>query len=114
MKEEFLHYVWQYKKFEFSNLTTVAGESVVVRTVGYYLQQAGPDFFNAQLVIGGQRWAGNVEMHIKSSDWYLHQHELDPNYDTVILHVVWEHDVDVYRKDNTCLLYTSPSPRDES
>jgi hypothetical protein len=103
MKEEFLHYVWQYKKFELSNLTTVAGESVVVRTVGSYLQQAGPDFFNAQLVIGGQRWAGNVEMHLKSSDWYLHQHELDPNYDTVILHVVWEHDVDVYRKDNTVL-----------
>ncbi len=103
MKEEFLHYVWQYKKFAFSNLTTVTGELVILRNVGYYLQQAGPDFFNAQLVIGGQRWAGNVEMHLKSSDWYLHQHELDPNYDTVILHVVWEHDVDVYRKDNTIL-----------
>ncbi len=103
MKEEFLHYVWQYKKFAFSNLTTVTGESVILRNVGYYLQQAGPDFFNAQLIIGGQRWAGNVEMHLKSSDWYLHQHELDPKYDTVILHVVWEHDVDVYRKDNTVL-----------
>jgi hypothetical protein len=53
------------------------------------------------VVIGGQKWAGNVEIHLKSSDWYLHSHENDPNYDNVILHVVWDHDTEVMRKDNS-------------
>ena len=101
MKEDFLHYVWQYKKFDFSNLTTVSGEELTISNCGNYLQQTGPDFFNAQIVIGNQKWAGNVEIHIKSSDWYLHHHEKDANYDNVILHVVWEHDTPVFRKDNT-------------
>ena len=101
MKEDFLHYVWQYKKFDFSNLTTVSGEILTITNCGNYLQQTGPDFFNAQIVIGNQKWAGNVEIHIKSSDWYLHHHEKDANYDNVILHVVWEHDTPVFRKDNT-------------
>ena len=101
MKEDFLHYVWQYKKFDFSNLTTVSGEMLTISNVGNYLQQAGPDFFNAQIIIGNQKWAGNVEIHIKSSDWYLHHHENDSNYDNVILHVVWEHDTPIFRKDNT-------------
>ena len=101
MKEDFLHYVWQYKKFDFSNLTTIAGESLTIINGGSYLQQAGPDFFSAQINIGNQKWAGNIEIHIKSSDWYLHQHEKDSNYDNVILHVVWEHDSPIFRKDNT-------------
>jgi len=101
VKEDFLHYVWQYKKFDFSNLKTVAGELLTISNSGNYLQQAGPDFFNAQIVIGNQKWAGNVEIHIKSSDWYLHHHEKDANYDSVILHVVWEHDTPIFRKDNS-------------
>ena len=101
MKEDFLHYVWQYKKFDFSNLTTAAGELLTISNCGKYLQQAGPDFFNAQIVLGNQKWAGNIEIHIKSSDWYLHHHEKDSNYDNVILHVVWEHDMPVFRKNNS-------------
>jgi len=103
MKEDFLHYAWQYKKFDFSNLTTVSGEAVTVIHTGQYLQQAGPDFFNAQIMIGNQKWAGNVEMHVKSSDWYLHRHERDEQYNNVILHVVWEHDVPIFRKDNSVI-----------
>jgi len=101
VKEDFLHYVWQYKTFAFSNLTTVSGELVTIISVGQYLEQAGPDFFNAQLVIGGQHWAGTVEIHVKSSDWYVHHHEQDCAYDNVILHVVWEYDVPVFRQDNS-------------
>ncbi len=101
MKEDFLHYVWQYKKFDFSNLKTVSGELLTIINCGNYLQQTGPDFFNAQIVLGNQKWVGNIEIHIKSSDWYLHHHEKDANYDNVILHVVWEHDTPVFRKDNT-------------
>ena len=101
MKEDFLHYIWQYKKFDFSNLTTVSGELLTITNCGNYLQRTGPDFFNAQIVLGNQKWAGNIEIHIKSSDWYLHHHEKDTNYDNVILHVVWEHDTPVFRKDNS-------------
>ena len=101
MKEDFLHYVWQYKKFDFSNLKTVREESLQIINVGSYLQQTGPDFFNAQVHIDNQKWAGNIEIHIKSSDWYLHHHERDSNYDNVILHVVWEHDAPIFRKDNS-------------
>ncbi|WP_320815238.1 DUF2851 family protein [Flavobacterium sp.] len=101
MKEDFLHYLWRNKKFDISNLQTISGEEIVILNSGAYLKQEGPDFFNSQLIIANQKWAGNVEIHHKSSDWYVHHHELDVNYDNVILHVVWEHDVDVYRKNNT-------------
>lgn len=101
MKEDFLHYVWQYKKFDFSNLKTSTGDSLTIINSGQYLQLSGPDFFNAQIILNEQKWAGNVEIHVKSSDWYLHQHEKDANYDNVILHVVWENDAPFFRKDNT-------------
>lgn len=101
MKEDFLHYIWQNKKFDFSNLRTTQGEDLIISNSGSYLQQEGPDFFNAQLIINKQKWAGNVEIHVKSSDWYLHNHENDSNYDSVILHVVWQHDSEIYRKDNS-------------
>lgn len=100
MKEDFLHHVWQFKKFHLQGLKTAAGESVEIINVGQYLQQAGPDFFNAQVIINGQKWAGNVEIHVKSSDWYLHNHENDDAYNNVILHVVWEHDTEVFAKNN--------------
>nr|WP_322623993.1 DUF2851 family protein [uncultured Flavobacterium sp.] len=101
MKEDFLHYIWQYKKYNPAVLKTVQGDAVQVIHGGQYLQQSGPDFFNAQLVIGAQRWAGNVEIHVKSSDWYLHRHESDLQYDNVVLHVVWEHDTEVLYKDGS-------------
>jgi hypothetical protein len=101
MKEDFLHYLWKFKKFDTSNLQTSNREPITILHSGNYLQLAGPDFFNAQLIIGGQKWAGNVEIHIKSSDWYIHHHEQDEAYENVILHVVWEHDTEIFRKNNT-------------
>ncbi|WP_395064975.1 DUF2851 family protein [Flavobacterium sp.] len=101
MKEDFIHYIWQFKKFDFSNLKTTQGENLTIVNSGNYLQLAGPDLFNAQIVLDNQKWAGNVEIHIKSSDWYVHHHEKDTTYDSVILHVVWEHDTPIFRKDNT-------------
>ncbi len=103
MKEDFLHYLWKFKKFQVTNLRTTAGEDLVVISSGEYLQRSGPDFFNAQILLNGQKWAGNVEIHIKSSDWYLHHHHDDTGYENVILHVVWEHDTDVFRSDNTLI-----------
>ena len=101
MKEDFLHYLWKFKKFDVSNLHTSNGEAITIINSGQYLQLAGPDFFNAQITIAKQKWAGNVEIHLKSSDWYVHHHERDEAYDSIILHVVWEHDTEIFRKNNT-------------
>jgi hypothetical protein len=101
MKEDFLHYLWKFRKFENLNLKTAKDESITIIKVGEYLELSGPDFFNAQIIIENQKWAGNVEIHLKSSDWYLHGHEKDQAYENVILHVVWEHDTEIFREDNT-------------
>ena len=101
MKEDFLHYLWKFKKFDALNLKTFNGEEITIINVGNYLELAGPDFFNAQIIIGNQKWAGNVEIHLKSSDWYVHHHERDEAYENVILHVVWEHDTEIFRSNNS-------------
>lgn len=101
MKEDLLHYIWKYKKYPLSDLSTTSGDVVIVQNSGTHNHLSGPDFFNANLVINGQLWAGNVEIHIKSSDWYAHGHETDATYDNVILHVVWEEDVSVFRSDGS-------------
>lgn len=101
MKEDFIHYLWKFKKFDTLHLKTSNDEDITIINVGQYLELAGPDFFNSQIIIGNQKWAGNVEIHLKSSDWYVHHHERDEAYENVILHVVWEHDTEIYRKNNT-------------
>jgi hypothetical protein len=101
MKEDFLHYLWKFKKFDTLNLKTCNQEEITISNVGQYLELAGPDFFNAQITIGSQKWAGNVEIHVQSSDWYIHHHEKDAGYENVILHVVWNHDTEIYRSNNS-------------
>lgn len=101
MHETFLHYLWKYKKFQTNGLVTTQGEIVTIINAGEHNVYSGPDFFNAKLEIAGQLWAGNVEIHLKSTDWYLHNHEIDDAYRNVILHVVWEHDADVFYADNS-------------
>ena len=103
MREDFLHHIWLYKKFDTLDLLTTDHQKVVLKKVGQLNTNSGPDFFNAQLYIEDQLWAGNVEIHLKSSDWYAHHHETDQAYDNVILHVVWEHDVDIFRRDGTAI-----------
>lgn len=101
MQEDFLHYIWKHKAFNTSLLQTTNGEQVNILQFGQHNRNAGPDFFNAQIRIAEQLWAGNVEIHLKSSDWYVHHHEVDKAYDNVILHVVWQHDTEIFRNDNS-------------
>ncbi|MFO7829170.1 MAG: DUF2851 family protein [Bacteroidales bacterium] len=96
MKEEFLHYLWKYKLFDCSHLKTTRNENIEIINPGSHNFDSGPDFFNAKIKIGGTIWAGNVEIHQKSSDWYNHQHHKDKAYDNVILQVVYNHDKEVY------------------
>lgn len=103
MNEDFLHYAWKFQKFDVSGFYTSTNEKLHIVNQGSHNLNSGPDFFNAQIELDNQLWAGNVEIHIKSSDWYAHAHETDPAYDNVILHVVWEHDVEVFRKDGSVI-----------
>ena len=101
MREDFLHFIWKTKRLPLDTLVASNGQKILVHDFGQHNHNSGPDFFNAKLEINGQLWAGNVEMHLKASDWYTHGHETDTNYNNVILHVVWEDDVSVFRKDKT-------------
>ncbi|MBS1950631.1 MAG: hypothetical protein OJF59_000852 [Cytophagales bacterium] len=92
MNESFLHYLWQFQYFNKENLLTTAGEPLVILKTGTLNAHAGPDFFNAKITIGKLEWVGNIEIHIKSSDWYAHHHQTDQAYKNVILHVVWDND----------------------
>lgn len=95
MKEEFLHYVWQHRHYDFLNAKTTCGQPVVVVSPGYHNHDAGPDFLQAVVDIGGVRWVGSVEIHCRSSDWLRHKHQYDDKYKSVILHVVFEHDMEI-------------------
>ena len=99
MKESILHYVWQNKLFTAHNLQTTDGEPVEIIDVGKMNTDAGPDFFNAKIRIGETIWAGNIEIHINSSEWNKHHHQSDSAYNNVILHIVYQADTDVYRTD---------------
>ncbi|MGY5354631.1 DUF2851 family protein [Wenyingzhuangia sp. IMCC45467] len=96
MKESFLHLVWQQQLLDNKRLCTTKGEKLKIHKTGFLNTLQGPDFNNGLIEIDRQKWAGNVEIHVKSSDWYAHQHQNDKNYQNVILHVVYEHDVEVF------------------
>ena len=99
--EDFIHYTWKYQQFDKNNLKTTNQQPLTVIKTGYRNFNSGPDFENARINIEGIEWAGKVEIHIKSSDWNRHQHQFDKAYDNVVLHVVWEHDMEVLRTDMT-------------
>jgi hypothetical protein len=103
MKENLLHFIWKYKLFSTNKLVSTAGETIEIKATGSQNLNAGPDFLHAKISIGDQLWAGNIEIHIQSSDWYAHGHERDDSYQSVILHVVWEHDVDIFYSSNQVL-----------
>jgi len=98
MKEDFLHYLWRMKRLDFTDLQTTQGESIQIHKTGEHNHHAGADFTNAKIKIGDTLWAGNVEMHLKSSDWLQHNHQENKAYNNVILHVVMEEDQPVFRQ----------------
>lgn len=93
MNETQFQMIWEKRLFPSDHLTTVCGKSIIVLDPGMLNKHQGPDFNFARLLIEDQLWVGSVELHMKTSDWYLHHHQYDSNYKTVILHVVWENDL---------------------
>ncbi len=90
--EDFLHYVWKFRLFNWVELQTVTGEAIEIHSAGIHNTDSGPDFQNARIKIGDTTWAGNVEIHLSSSDWKKHKHTMDSAYNNVILHVVYRDD----------------------
>lgn len=93
--EMLLHYVWQHRMFPLGTLTTTDGQELEIIDPGLHNHGAGPDFSGAKVRIGGQLWAGNVEIHLRATDWYRHHHDSDVAYDSVVLHVVGTKDCEV-------------------
>ena len=89
MKEDLLQYIWQFQYFNNSELLTSSGEMIQIINTGTHNTNQGADFLDAKIKIGKTTWAGNVELHINSSDWNVHNHSADSNFNNVILHVVW-------------------------
>jgi hypothetical protein len=103
INEEFLHYIWKYSLYGQDKLISDQNEKIEVIENGWHNEDAGPDFFNAKIKIDETIWAGNIEIHIHSSDWYKHNHHTDKAYDNVILQVVLEHDKKIYRTNGTLI-----------
>ncbi len=102
MTEDFLHYLWKFQNFDKTALLATNGEAVTLLNSGFHNHHAGPDFGDAKVMIGTQLWAGNIEIHIASSDWRKHKHQQDEAYNNVILHVVYTHDEEIQNeKGNT-------------
>lgn len=95
MKEDWLHFIWKLKRLPL-NLQTVNGEAIQIIHPGKHNKDSGPDFFEAIIQMNQLRWSGNIEIHIRSSDWLRHKHQDDEAYNNVILHVVYIHDMEVF------------------
>ena len=103
MQEELIHFVWRNQLFNKLNLSTVSGQSLLILKQGLLNNDAGPDFSNGKTVMDELEWIGDIEIHYNSSQWNTHKHDQDVAYNQVILHVVWEHDKNVYRHDGSML-----------
>lgn len=101
--EQLLHYVWRHKMFPLQEMHTTDGKLVEVIDPGLHNRNAGPDFFNAKVKIDGTLWVGNVEIHDRSHDWYVHGHDHDSAYNNVVLHVAGVVDDNVITSDGKFL-----------
>ncbi|MCL2327482.1 MAG: DUF2851 family protein [Bacteroidetes bacterium] len=101
MNEQLLQFIWQQQLFNRNNLQTTDGEPIVIEKIGMANPNAGPDFLDAHIRIGATLWVGNVEIHQKSSMWTAHKHHTQESYNSVILHIVAEHDKEAHTTRGT-------------
>jgi hypothetical protein len=104
MTERLLQYIWQFQYFNAKELQTTTGETLQVIHPGMYNSNQGPDFTDAKIKIDDTTWAGSIELHIQSSHWNNHRHSDDVNYRNVVLHVVWDDDVELSLPFSTLVL----------
>jgi len=114
MKEQLIQFIWQFQHFNKSNLKTEQGDDLQIIKVGNSNTNQGADFLNAAIKLNNITLAGNIEIHTKSSDWHLHRHSSDKNYNNIILHIVWENDtqiVDQFNKQIPTLVLQNIVPK---
>lgn len=104
MKESVIHYLWKNKKLRTLNFLSVDGHSIEILHPGNHNFHSGPDFTDAKIKVNGIEWHGQVEIHVKSSDWEKHHHQYDPAYNNVILHIVYDCDQPVFTASGVELL----------
>lgn len=109
MTERLLQYIWQFQYFNNHDLQTTDGDALQIIFPGTYNSNQGPDFLNGKIKIGNTTWAGSIELHIHASDWKLHNHSNDKNYNNVVLHVVWKNDAELLLPFSTLELYNKVS-----
>lgn len=100
MNEALLHTIWKYKLLGQTNFIGTKNETIELVSIGEHNQDSGPDFFNSKIYVDKLLLVGNVEIHIKTSDWLKHKHQFDKAYDNLVLHVVYEHDVELPQNVN--------------
>ncbi|MFO7868803.1 MAG: DUF2851 family protein [Bacteroidales bacterium] len=103
MKEVFLHYVWKFQLFDTTQLQTVENEPVRIQKIGIHNTDSGPDFTQAHIYINNTLWVGDIEIHIRASDWFQHKHEKNPAYNSVILHIVYEYDSEIQNQNGSSI-----------
>lgn len=111
MKEDLLQFIWKFQYFNGSELQCTSGETLQVIHPGTHNSNQGPDFKEAKIKINDILWSGNVELHINSSHWNLHHHTDDKNFNNIILHVVWNHDTEIYDVNGNQLFTIELKPR---
>ena len=98
MTESYLHFIWRNKRLLTPDLFLTQGSDVKILNFGKHNELLkGPDFKYGAIIYDNIEHHGHIELHVNSSDWYLHKHHLDPNYDNVVLHVVYNHDKEVFQ-----------------
>ncbi|KMQ66088.1 hypothetical protein ACM46_00540 [Chryseobacterium angstadtii] len=95
MTERLLQYLWNYKVFKHFNFRDTEGNPVELIHSGKWNKDAGPDFLNAKIKTKDLIVAGHIELHVRTSDWIFHNHSRDPNYQNIILHVVYQNDAEI-------------------
>lgn len=87
--EQLLSRIWEAAAFAALPLTTSDGRNVQIIRRGWKNHDAGPDFREAIIRLDGRILEGDVELHVRLSDWHAHGHDRDPNYADVVLHVTF-------------------------
>ncbi len=103
MNERLLQFIWQFQYYNTQELQTSCGEMLQIEKPGVWNHHQGPDFSEASIRIGITKWVGNIELHLRSSDWYKHHHAGDDHYSNIILHVVWAEDEPVHDRNGNII-----------
>src|SRR5688500_17246347 len=92
MTERLLQYIWQFQYFNKKELSTTDGQSLEIIYQGLFNRNQVPDFTTGRLKVATGARIGTIVLHVNFSDLYKHMHDDGPNYNNVILHVVWDDD----------------------